>query len=86
MNLRSTVLAALLITPGGAFAQEPSPTPAGQDAAPQVDVIDVWRMLRDQQPKTETSTEAQGRMVAAMPIIGDWPTGATSSKWTNSAS
>ena len=74
MNLRSAVLAALLITPGGTFAQEPAPTTAGQDAAPQVDVIDVWRMLRDQQPNTETSQEAQGRMVAAMPIIGWNPT------------
>jgi hypothetical protein len=64
MTLRGAVLAALLIAPSGAFAQPP-------DAAPQVDVIDVWRMLRDQQPKPEGQ---DARMVAAMPIIGWNPT------------
>lgn len=70
MTLRGAVLAAILLVPGGAFAQPPAAT-AGQDAAPQVDVADVWRMLRDQQPKSE---EQNARMVAAMPIIGWNPT------------
>ena len=73
MILRGAVLATLLLAPGGAFAQ-PAPATVGQDATPQVDVIDVWRTLRGQQPKPETGQEAQGRMVAAMPIIGWNPT------------
>jgi hypothetical protein len=73
MILRSAVLATLLFAPGGAFAQ-PAPATVGQDAAPQVDVIDVWRTLRGQPPKPETGQEAQGRMVAAMPIVGWNPT------------
>ena len=64
MTLRGGVLAALLIAPSGAFAQSPA-------AAPQVDVIDVWRMIRDQPPKPEGQ---DARMVAAMPIIGWNPT------------
>lgn len=67
MTLRGAVLAALLVAPSGAFAQSPP-------AAPQVDVIDVWRMIRDQQPKPETGQETPRRMVAAMPIIGWNPT------------
>jgi len=67
MTLRDAVLAALLVAPSGAFAQSPT-------AAPQVDVIDVWRMLRNQPPKPETGQETQERMVAAMPIIGWNPT------------
>ena len=67
MTLRGAILAALLVAPSGAFAQTPT-------AAPQVDVIDVWRMLRDQQPKPATGQEAQERMVAAMPIVGWNPT------------
>ena len=69
MKLPSAILTALLVAPSGAFAQT-----AGPDAAPQVDVIDVWRMLRDQQPKTESAQDGQARMVAAMPIIGWNPT------------
>ena len=69
MKLSSAILTALLLAPSGALAQ--TSTPAGQDAAPQVDVLDVWRMLRDQQPKTEGQ---DARMVAAMPIIGWNPT------------
>jgi hypothetical protein len=74
MMLRGAALAALLLTPCGVVGQEPTSTTAGLDAAPQVDVIDVWRMLRDQQPATETGQSSQGRMVAAMPIIGWNPT------------
>lgn len=64
MTLRGAVLAALLVAPSGAFAQSAT-------AAPQVDVIDVWRMLRDQPPKPEGQ---DARMVAAMPIVGWNPT------------
>ena len=74
MTLRGAVLATILLAPGGAFAQDPGRTTGGTDTAPQVDVIDVWRTLRNQQPKSETGQEAQGRMVAAMPIIGWNPT------------
>ena len=69
MKLSSAILTALLVAPSGALAQ--TSTTTGQDAAPQVDVLDVWRMLRDQQPKTEAENT---RMVAAMPIIGWNPT------------
>jgi len=64
MTLRGAVLAALLVAPSGAFGQSPT-------AAPQVDVIDVWRTIRDQPPKPEGQ---DARMVAAMPIIGWNPT------------
>jgi hypothetical protein len=67
MTLRGAALAALLVAPSGAFAQSPT-------AASQVDVIDVWRTIRDQPPKPETGQQTQERMVAAMPIIGWNPT------------
>ena len=74
MKLPSAVVAALLLAPPGAAAQDPAPAAAGQDAAPQVDVIDVWHKLRDEQPKPEIGQDTQGRMIAAMPIIGWNPT------------
>jgi hypothetical protein len=74
VTLRSAILAAILLAPGGAFGQIPAPAADELAMAPQVDVIDVWRMLRDQQPEPETGQEADRRMVAAMPIIGWNPT------------
>lgn len=74
MKLPSAVVAALLLAPPGAAAQDPAPAAAGQDAAPQVDVMDVWHSLRDEQPKPEVDQDTQGRMIAAMPIIGWNPT------------
>jgi len=65
MRLRLAVAAALLLAPCSALAQ---------DTAPQVDLLDLWRMIRNKPAQVKPEGEPQGRMVAAMPIIGRNPT------------
>jgi hypothetical protein len=75
MKLRAAVLAALLIAPRAATAQDSAPAQtAAPDPDPQVDVMDVWRKLRDQPPAPEDGQDAGSRMIAAMPIVGWNPT------------
>lgn len=65
MKLRLAVAAALLLAPCSALAQE---------TAPQVDLLDLWHMIRNKPAQQKAEGEPQGRMVAAMPIIGRNPT------------
>jgi hypothetical protein len=64
MNLRLAVLAALLLAPCRAAAQDAAPVP-------QMDLLDIWHKIRHSEEKPET--EPKGRMVAAMPVIGRNP-------------
>src|SRR5262249_43065837 len=65
MKLRLAIAAALLLAPCTAFAQ---------DTAPQVDLLDLWHMIRKKPVQAKPEGEAPGRMIAAMPIIGRNPT------------
>jgi hypothetical protein len=65
MKLRLAVAAALLLAPCSALAQ---------DTAPQVDLLDLWRMIRNKPAQVKPEGKPAGRMIAAMPIIGRNPT------------
>jgi len=65
MKLRLAVAAALLLAPCSALAQ---------DTAPQVDLLDLWRMIRNKPAQVKPEGEPAGRMIAVMPIIGRNPT------------
>src|SRR6478609_9058029 len=65
MKLRLALAAALLLAPCQALAQ---------DTAPQVDLLDLWRMIRNKPAQPKPEGEPQGRMIAVMPIIGRNPT------------
>jgi hypothetical protein len=65
MRLRLAIAAALLLAPCPALAQ---------DTAPQVDLLDLWRIIRHKPTEPKTENEPQGVMIAAMPIIGRNPT------------
>jgi len=64
MRVRLAVVAALLLAPCPAIAQ---------DTAPQIDLLDAWHKIRNK-PESQTGSEPQGLMIAAMPIIGRNPT------------
>ena len=65
MKLRLVMAAALLLAPYRVLAQ---------DTPPQVDLLDLWHKIRNKPPEVTSDGEPQGRMIAAMPIIGRNPT------------
>jgi hypothetical protein len=75
MNVRFVVVAALMLAPCGAIAQDAvssRDTTTNRDA--QVDVGDIWHRIRHKEKTPETRRDDNGRMVAAMPIVGWNPT------------
>lgn len=65
MKMRLAVALVLLLAPCRAVAQ---------DTAPQVDLLDLWHKIRNKPVDQKADNEPQGRMIAAMPIIGRNPT------------
>jgi hypothetical protein len=64
MKLRLVLATVLLLAPCRALAQ---------DAAPQIDLLDLWHKVRNK-PAAQTESQPKGLMIAAMPIIGRNPT------------